>query len=103
MGDIFKRHIKRCEEALAALCTALTAIILWSAVVRYFCIPTGESHALIAGITGAMAFMYGVRDGQKFIGVFMLRIFLAWLITFPCCGIIGYLAAGIFIYIIQIP
>lgn len=40
-------------EALAALCAALTAIILWSAAAWCFGIPTSESHALIAGLTGA--------------------------------------------------
>lgn len=135
-------------EALAALCAALTAIILWSAAAWCFGIPTSESHALIAGLTGAavalnhgfagihgeewgkvlyglavsvvlgfafgwlggklawileaavrngktaegikrnitraqtggaaaMAFMHGAQDGQKFMGVFLLGVFLA--------------------------
>ena len=135
-------------EALAALCAALTAIIFWSAAAWRFGIPTSESHALIAGLTGAavalnhgfggihaeewgkvlyglavsvvlgfafgwlggklvrflevlgrkgksvgsikrnitraqmggaaaMAFMHGAQDGQKFVGVFLLGVFLA--------------------------
>ena len=132
------------HEALVALCAALFAIVLWATVAWWFGIPTSESHALIAGITGAaialqgglrgvnpgewvkviyglvlslflgfisggfvvkiveflfrrvnrrktftffknaqiagaagMAFMHGAQDGQKFMGVFMLGIFLA--------------------------
>ena len=132
------------HEALVALCAALFAIVLWETVAWWFGIPTSESHALIAGITGAaialqgglrgvnpgewvkviyglvlslflgfisggfvvkiveflfrrvnrrktftffknaqiagaagMAFMHGAQDGQKFMGVFMLGIFLA--------------------------
>ncbi len=130
--------------ALVALCAALFAIVLWATTAWYFGIPTSESHALIAGISGAaialqggigginmsewvkvlyglalsvvmgfvlgwvvvkiveklfkgadrrntygvfkkaqiaggagMAFMHGAQDGQKFMGVFMLGMFLA--------------------------
>lgn len=123
--------------ALTALCAAMTAIILWAAGAWYFGIPTSESHALVAGLSGAsiaiyhgtggihgsewikvlyglffsvllgamlgfilgkivygkaksklfakaqiasaaaMAFMHGAQDGQKFMGVFMLGVFLA--------------------------
>lgn len=130
--------------SLIALCAALFAIVVWATAAWYFGIPTSESHALIAGISGAaialqggmsgingsewikviyglilstflgfamgwltvkvigfifggfdrgktrsffkysqigggaaMAFMHGAQDGQKFMGVFMLGIFLA--------------------------
>lgn len=132
------------REALVALCAALFAIVIWATTAWYFGIPTSESHALIAGISGAaialhnglrgingsewikvlyglglstflgftlgwivvksveiiframtrrraneffknaqvlsgaaMAFMHGAQDGQKFMGVFMLGIFLS--------------------------
>ncbi|MGL5436528.1 MAG: inorganic phosphate transporter [Lachnospiraceae bacterium] len=132
------------NEALIALCAALFAIILWATAAWSFGIPTSESHALIAGLSGAaiavhgnlsgisgsewtkvifgllfsllagfcsgcltiqitelisrhinlehssnffrqaqiagaasMAFMHGAQDGQKFMGVFLLGIFLS--------------------------
>lgn len=132
------------SEALVALSAALVAIVLWATAAWWFGIPTSESHALIAGISGAaialqggisginpnewvkvlyglvlsllmglfmggfvvkaiekifkgfnkrktfavfknaqiaggagMAFMHGAQDGQKFMGVFMLGMFLA--------------------------
>lgn len=132
------------NKALIALCAALFAIVVWATAAWYFGIPTSESHALIAGISGAaialqggmkgingaewmkviyglilstllgfgmgyiivkiigfifkkadrrksndffsnaqvfggaaMAFMHGAQDGQKFMGVFMLGVFLA--------------------------
>jgi PiT family inorganic phosphate transporter len=132
------------REALVALCAALFAIVVWATAAWKFGIPTSESHALIAGISGAaialqngfggingsewvkviyglvlstflgfvsgwvivkltemvsrslerrranrvftgaqiggaaaMAFMHGAQDGQKFMGVFLLGIFLA--------------------------
>jgi len=132
------------EDALVALCAAMFAIVIWATAAWWFGIPTSESHALIAGLSGAaialqggfaginpeqwvkvlyglvlstcmglgagwvvvksieklfrrfdrrkafhvfknaqiagaagMAFMHGAQDGQKFMGVFMLGIFLA--------------------------
>ncbi|MGD9605450.1 MAG: anion permease [Bacilli bacterium] len=132
------------QDALAALCAGLVGIVIWATLAWIFGIPTSESHALIAGISGAaialqnglaginasewikvlygllfstivgfgsgwlfvkiielifkktdrnktniffknaqvaggaaMAFMHGAQDGQKFMGVFMLGIFLA--------------------------
>ena len=131
-------------EATLALCAALFAIVVWATAASFFGIPTSESHALIAGLSGAaiavhgsmeginfaewskvlyglvfssvlgfglgfvtvriieficrdfdrrstavffknaqiggaasMAFMHGAQDGQKFMGVFMLGMFLA--------------------------
>ena len=130
--------------AQVALCAALVAIVVWATAAWAFGIPTSESHALIAGLSGAaialqgsfsginggewikviyglalstfmgfgfgwiavklvellfrradyrksqgffqgaqvaaggaMAFMHGAQDGQKFMGVFMLGIFLS--------------------------
>lgn len=132
------------RTALIALCAAMVAIVLWAMIAWRFGFPTSESHALIAGISGAaiavqngldgiqgsewikvvyglffslslgiglgfsttkiiqalfhnvpqrlvtrvfrraqilgaaaMAFMHGAQDGQKFLGVFMLGIYLS--------------------------
>ncbi|CZQ95298.1 phosphate transporter [Trichococcus palustris] len=132
------------SDSIVALCAALLAIVIWATAAWYFGIPTSESHALIAGISGAaialqggiggingsewikviyglvlstglgfgsgylivkavtfvcrnmkrqntttffkngqivggaaMAFMHGAQDGQKFMGIFMLGIFLS--------------------------
>jgi PiT family inorganic phosphate transporter len=131
------------QAPLIVLAASLFAIVVWATVAWYFGIPTSESHALIAGITGGaialgngfsainpqewvkvliglgvssilgfgsgflfarlimflfrnarrsfterfftrgqifgascMAFMHGAQDGQKFMGVFMLALFL---------------------------
>ena len=132
------------HDALVALCAAMIAIVLWATVAWRFGIPTSESHALIAGLSGAaialqgsfagingaewvkvlyglalstgmgfglgwvvakltavifrpfdrakterffkgaqiggaaaMSFMHGAQDGQKFMAVFLLGIFLS--------------------------
>ncbi|NLV59275.1 MAG: inorganic phosphate transporter [Clostridiales bacterium] len=60
-------------EALIALCAALFAIIIWAVAAWYFGIPTSESHALIAGLTGAaMALHGGLRgvNGAEWVKVF---------------------------------
>ncbi len=41
------------QEALVSLSAALVSIIIWAVGAWYFGIPTSESHALIAGLTGA--------------------------------------------------
>lgn len=132
------------KASAIALCAALFAIVIWATAAWYFGIPTSESHALIAGLTGsaiafhgnfsgvsgaewlkvvmglflstfmgfglgylivkgvealfkhqdrrktnktfrraqiggaaAMAFMHGAQDGQKFMGVFLIGMFVA--------------------------
>ena len=131
------------HASIVALCAAMFAIVVWASVASYFGIPTSESHALIAGLSGSaialhnsflgingaewmkviyglllssvlgfaagfvtarlmtwlfsgrdrrnlangfrkaqigaacgMAFMHGAQDGQKFMAVFMIGIFL---------------------------
>ncbi len=46
-------------SALTALTAALGSIVLWSAGAWVFGIPTSESHALVAGVTGAAVALQG--------------------------------------------
>ena len=41
------------QLSLIALCAAMAAIVIWATAAWYFGIPTSESHALIAGLSGA--------------------------------------------------
>ena len=50
-------------EATTALCAALFAIVVWATAAWAFGIPTSESHALIAGLTGAAIALHGSFDG----------------------------------------
>lgn len=51
-----------------ALCGAMFSIVLWAVVAWYFGIPTSESHALVAGLTGSAlsvnGSLAGVNGGQ---------------------------------------
>ena len=52
------------EKAIIALSAALFAIVVWATAAWMFGIPTSESHALIAGITGgALAVQNGSLAG----------------------------------------
>ena len=51
------------QEATQALCAALFAIVVWATLAWKFGIPTSESHALIAGLSGAAIAMHGGIDG----------------------------------------
>ena len=48
------------QQSLVALTAAMFAIVVWAVAAWYFGIPTSESHALIAGITGAAIALGGL-------------------------------------------
>jgi acyl-CoA hydrolase len=50
-------------NALIALGAALLAIIIWATAAWWFGIPTSESHALIAGVSGAAIALQGGISG----------------------------------------
>ncbi len=51
------------HDALVAMCAALVAIVTWATAAWWFGIPTSESHALIAGISGAAIAVQGGMGG----------------------------------------
>ena len=51
------------HAALIALAAATVSIVTWSSLAWIFGIPTSESHALIAGLTGAAIAVHGGIDG----------------------------------------
>ncbi len=51
------------HEAVVALSGALFAIVVWATAAWVFGIPTSESHALIAGLTGGAIALHGSFDG----------------------------------------
>lgn len=56
------------RASLLALCAAMAAIVVWATAAWYFGIPTSESHALIAGLSGAAVAIQngfaGVNGGE---------------------------------------
>ncbi len=51
------------QDALIGLCAAMFAIVVWAVLAWAFGIPTSESHALIAGLTGSAIAMHGNLEG----------------------------------------
>ena len=51
------------HAALIALAAATVGIVTWASIAWVFGIPTSESHALIAGLTGAALAAHGGLDG----------------------------------------
>ncbi len=51
------------DEAIIALSAAMFAIVIWATAAFFLGIPTSESHALIAGLTGAAIALHGSLDG----------------------------------------
>ena len=50
-------------QATIALSAAMFAIVTWATAAFVFGIPTSESHALIAGLTGSAIALHGSLDG----------------------------------------
>ncbi|NLX94296.1 MAG: inorganic phosphate transporter [Clostridiales bacterium] len=51
------------HDAIIALCAAMAAIVLWAVLAWRYGIPTSESHALIAGLSGAAIALQGNFSG----------------------------------------
>lgn len=88
-------------DATIALCAALFAIVLWATVAWKFGIPTSESHALIAGLSGAAIALHGNLSGInpsewiKVIYGLVLSTFLGFSFGFLCTRIIEFLFHGV--------
>ena len=48
------------STVIIVLCAAMLAIVIWATLAWVFGIPTSESHALIAGLTGGAMALEGV-------------------------------------------
>ena len=83
--------------ALIALCAALFAIVVWATAAWYFGIPTSESHALIAGITGAAIAITGfsgainTSEWIKVLYGLVLSTFLGFASGFATVRLVGVL------------
>ncbi len=51
------------KESIVALSAAMFAIVTWATLAWVFGIPTSESHALIAGLTGSAIALHGSLEG----------------------------------------
>lgn len=76
------------QDATISLCAALFAIVVWATAAWAFGIPTSESHALIAGLSGAAIALHGSFSGinphewMKVIFGLLLSTFLGFFVGF---------------------
>jgi len=88
------------EDALIALCAALFAIVIWAVAAWYFGIPTSESHALIAGLSGAAIALQGGLsgiNGSEWLKVLYglgLSSVLGFGSGFLCCKLVALIFSG---------
>lgn len=80
------------EKGLAADISA--ALCMLGASV--FGIPVSTTHTATASVIGAGISSYPRRINMKSVKEMML----AWILTFPCCGLISYFAVKIYMYCI---
>lgn len=70
------------KNALASICAGLFSVVVWALIALKFGIPTSESHALLAGLTGA-----AVASSMSFevisVSHWLLVIFGLFLSTLP--------------------
>lgn len=80
--------------AIIALTSSLLSIIIWTTIAWYFGIPTSESHALIAGISGAGV---AVSNNLNCINIeSWIKVIMGLIISLSLGILVGY-----FIYIIR--
>ena len=84
------------HNSLIALCAAMFAIVLWATLAWVFGIPTSESHALIAGISGAAIALQGGMGGIN--GSEWIKVIYGLLMS----TILGFGMGYIIVRIIQI-
>jgi PiT family inorganic phosphate transporter len=87
---------KDTHYALIALCASLFAIVVWATAAWAFGIPTSESHALIAGVTGAAIALQGGHgiNGSQWIKVIyglLLSTFLGFILGYILTKLIEFL------------
>lgn len=81
------------QAALVALCAAMAAIVIWATAAWYFGIPTSESHALIAGISGAAVAVQGGFSGLR--GEEWVKVLYGIVLSTILGFVLGFLSAKI--------
>ncbi len=83
--------------SLIALCAAMAAIVIWATAAWYFGIPTSESHALIAGLSGAAVAIqnsFSGINGEEWVKV-IYGIVLSTLLGF----VLGFLTSRLTVFL----
>lgn len=77
------------HDSIVALCAAMVAIVVWASGASYFGIPTSESHALIAGLSGGAIGLQGSFSGIN--GAEWVKVLYGLLLSSVLGFIFGYM------------
>lgn len=86
------------QAAQVALAASLFSIVVWAVAAWYFGIPTSESHALIAGLTGSAMALGGLNavNGQEWTKV-LIGLVVSTILGFGG----GYLITKLLVFIVR--
>lgn len=87
------------HEAIVALSGALFAIVVWATLAWKFGIPTSESHALIAGLTGGAIALHGGLDGVN--GSEWVKVLYGLVISVILGFVLGYIVCKIVVLLFR--
>lgn len=85
--------------SLIALCAAMAAIVIWATAAWYFGIPTSESHALIAGISGAAVALQNSFSGIN--GSEWIKVIWGILLSTILGFVLGFISAKLTVFIFK--
>ncbi len=87
------------HEAIVALSGALFAIVVWATLAWKFGIPTSESHALIAGLTGGAIALHGGLEGVN--GSEWVKVLYGLVISVILGFVLGYIVCKIVVLLFR--
>lgn len=87
------------HEAIVALSGALFAIVVWATLAWKFGIPTSESHALIAGLTGGAIALHGGLGGVN--GSEWIKVLYGLVISVVLGFVLGYIVCKIVVLLFR--
>lgn len=87
------------HEALVALCAAMVAIVTWATAAWKFGIPTSESHALIAGLSGAAIALHNGLSGIN--GAEWLKVIYGLALSTLLGFVLGFIMAKIVAFLFR--
>lgn len=85
------------QDSLQALCAAMIAIVVWALTAWKFGIPTSESHALIAGLSGA-----AIAIQNSFAGINMdqwVKVLYGLAVSTICGFTMGFILAKLIAFV----
>ena len=85
--------------SLIALCAAMAAIVIWATAAWYFGIPTSESHALIAGISGAAVAIQNSFSGIN--GAEWMKVIWGILLSTVLGFVLGFITSKLTVLIFR--